>query len=180
MASGTSAHHRLDVVALGRRIRQAHDRGEFSSFCASVRIHQRKAVGGDINPRANGAAFVTLRHPVGSRIATKGQAEVRDGCQPPYSMIERGSLPSPVNAGLRPPPPAADGVDRWLAGCRWLLIERRQREADACGKLHANFSARAGFARIWTAVHNCSRNGAASPCVHALQSLRYADRASSL
>ena len=26
-------------------------------------------VGGDINPRANGAAFVTLRHPVGSRIA---------------------------------------------------------------------------------------------------------------
>jgi hypothetical protein len=27
------------------------------------------------------------------------------------------------NAGLRPPPSAADGVDRGLAGSRWLLIE---------------------------------------------------------
>ena len=43
MVVETFVPRRHDVVALGRRIRQAHDRGEFSSFCASTRIHQRKA-----------------------------------------------------------------------------------------------------------------------------------------
>jgi len=28
-------------------------------------------------------------------MASNGQAEVRDGRQPPYSMAERGSMPSP-------------------------------------------------------------------------------------
>jgi len=32
-----------DLVSLGRRIRRARDRGEFSPFCSSVRIHTRKA-----------------------------------------------------------------------------------------------------------------------------------------
>ena len=32
-----------DLVSLGRRIRRARNRGEFLSFCSSVRIHSRKA-----------------------------------------------------------------------------------------------------------------------------------------
>ena len=41
----------------------------------------------------------------------------------------------PINAGLRPPPSAADGIDRGLSDSRWLLIERRQGVADT--RVHA-------------------------------------------
>jgi hypothetical protein len=42
---------------------------------------------------------------------------------------------APINAGLRPPPSAADGIDRGLSDSRWLLIERRQGVADT--RVHA-------------------------------------------
>jgi len=44
----------------------------------------------------------------------------------PLRSSRMAACQPPVNAGLRPPPSAADGVDRGLAGSRWLLIEQRQ------------------------------------------------------
>jgi hypothetical protein len=40
--SATKNRNEPDLVSLGRRIRRARNRGEFSSFCSSVRIHSRK------------------------------------------------------------------------------------------------------------------------------------------
>ncbi|MGA7454644.1 MAG: hypothetical protein WBW73_26470, partial [Rhodoplanes sp.] len=43
--------------------------------------------------------------------AHRWRRKQRRGGQPSTSVVEYGWVASPVKAGLRPPPPAADGLD---------------------------------------------------------------------
>src|SRR6516165_5213494 len=57
-----------------------------------------------------------------------------------------------VNAGLRPPPSAADGVDRGLPDSRWHLIVNGQERPAMAGKSCARVLVIAGFTRIRAAI----------------------------
>ena len=57
------------------------------------------------------------------------------------------------NAGLRPPPSAADGVDRGLPNSRWHLIEQMARSGrSGTANPRARFLVIAGFTRIHAAI----------------------------
>src|SRR3954451_15054337 len=49
---------------------------------------------------------------------------------PCFRVSRMTACRAPLNAGLRPPPSAADGIDRSPTGRRRLLIEQRQERAD--------------------------------------------------
>jgi len=68
--------------------------------------------------------------------------------QPPTSVAEYGWVASPVKTGLRPPPPAADGLGHRLPP------SIRRRAAEARARVMPTFFRCATFARIPTAIHS--------------------------
>ena len=80
------------------------------------------AVGGGENPRVT--ALSPLRDRLYRRMGLRLARPALRRREPPVDIDGRGMAvwqPS-VNAGLRPPPSAADGVDRRLPDSRWHLI----------------------------------------------------------